>query len=775
MKVARLTPIILIILMVISTCKNEFATRDFPSVLTVGTNNKGSEGVEFTGEIIGRMPNIAIEAGFIWQKGKDPVENPGYKMTFPGKLTEGKFNIIIRTSLKKNTEYYVRAYAKSADIIVYGDVLKFTSPEDFKPGIISVSPITGLVGDTINIKGGIYNSDTSKIVVRFNELRSKIVSSTDSLIRCLVPMSLSSKQSTVSITDEGPVLAFGESFILSTPSVSGISAETVQFNDTISINGTGFHKVNQLNIVRIGSVLATVISSNNSVLKVIVPFVNDSLCQVSVTVSGQTGVWQKKVRFIGPEFDFFEPVTGNYLDTIIIHCKNIKPWDIRLAYLDNIQTRIVRSGQSSLTLEVPTALKKEFSDLRIIIGPVDYTFDYKFRLNQPVISSLSAEKVYNFQILTITGSGFNPLSSGNKIELINSSNRRYTFSPISSSSNTLQIRILNPETSGVGLPSGRYTLSVRTCEAGSLYANSILVADTWRKLANFTAGDRYKGVGFSINGFGYAGLGTKISNQVQKDLWKFDPATESWTRMTDFPGTPRLLPYTFVNSNYGFVGGGVNIDNFSSNYTFNDFYRYDPVQNAWTRIADPPYVDKNFTSIGGSSASNYHIANLTAGKFYGYSEAGNNWTQIYSGEGAVYTAPYIFSIGTKIYFVGGIHYQLNNGTINMVWEYNTLTNTFTRKNDFPFKSRWGGFAFSIDNKGYIGCGVYKSVDNSVVESLTDVFRYNPEDDSWIQIDSFPGGYRIAPSTFVIGHKAYVFFGYNVSGMSSEMWEFYPGE
>lgn len=765
----------LIIIVVTTTCRDEFAVRDFPSVLTTGTIIKGTEGVEFSGEIIGRKPGNAVETGFIWQKGSDPVENPGYKMTFPGRLTEGKFNILISTSLKKGSEYFVRAYAKSGETVIYGDILSFISPEDFFPGIISVKPLTGLVGDTINIKGGLFNADTSKIVVRFNEFRSKIVFCSDSLIRCLVPLDLSSRLSTVSVSDEGPVSPFGESFVLSTPVITSFSPESGFLNDTVSITGTGFHKESQLNKVKFGDVQALVISSSPGILKVRVPYVTDSLCRVSVTVSGQTGISQNNIKVKVPSFDFFEPQTAGYLETINIHFRNIRVADIKSILIDNLTARILSSGANTISVEVPTGLNKELSDIKIKFDSREFVFPVKFGLRQPVITSISDERVYNQQIITISGSDFNPVKSGNVVDLTDSFNRKYTFIPISSSPGSIQIKILNPVNTAIPLPLGQYILSVKTCETGYSWNNPIIVADRWRKLANFPEGDRYKGGAFAINGKGYAGLGTKMSNNIQKDLWEFDPVTEIWTRKADFPGNPRLIPHVFVNSNYGFVGGGINIDNYSQSVSFTDFFKFDPSQNAWLKIADAPFVDKNFTAISGSTSSNYHIANLSAGKFFRYSEESNSWAQTYSGEGAVYAAPFIFNIGTKIYFVGGIHYLLNNGTINMVWEYDTQTNTFSRKKDFPFKSRWAGFAFSIDNKGYIGCGVYKNSDNSIVQSLTDVYQYNPADDSWLQIESFPGGYRIAPSAFVIGHKAYIFFGYNESVMSSEVWEFYPGE
>jgi N-acetylneuraminic acid mutarotase len=773
MKKAGLIISVILTFLVSSTCKDEFAVRDFPSVITTAAIIKGTEGVEFSGEIIGRKTGLA-ETGFIWQNGTDPVEKPGYKMTLPGRLTAGKFNILISTSLKKDVEYYVRAYAKTENTVIYGDVLTFTSPEDFKPGIISVSPLTGLVGDTVNIKGGIFNSDSSKIIVRFNDLRSDIVFSSDSLIRCIVPMNLTSKLSTVSIIDEGPASAFGESFILSTPTVSTVLPETAVFNDTISIAGTGFHKNSQLNIVKIGGAQAAIVTNSPTLIKVRVPYITDSLCLVSVTVSGQTAVSLKKIKITAPAFDFFVPETANYLDTVTIHCRNIRPADIKSVFIDNIQTKIIRSGAYDISVEVPTGLKKELSDLKLNFGSGEYTFNYKFRLTQPVITGLSPEKVYNQQVLTIKGSGFNPLNSGNQVDLFDANNRKYSFVPVNASSSSLEIRILNPEIAGSALPSGRYTLSVKTCETGTLFNTSIQVADSWRKLAAFPGGERYKGVAFAVNGKGYTGMGTKIGNNLQKDLWEFNPSTESWTRMTDFPGLGRILPSVFVNSAFGFVGAGQSIDNTAQQVPYKDFYKYNPLSNSWERIADAPLADKSFLGGNASTSSNRHITSISWGILSRYTEATNSWLQLPS-DGASYYLPSTFSLKNKIYFVGGVNNDLTNGTNQQVWEFDTETNTMTRKRDFPGTSRYAAFGFSIGNFGYTGCGInviYNQANKTTY--LNDIYRYNPDDDTWIQIESFPGGYKVGASIFVLNNKAYILFGYNSSVLTSDIWEFYPG-
>jgi hypothetical protein len=775
MKRNRIVFYIILSLIIAIACQEEFADRDFPSVITTGTILKGSEGVEFTGDIIGRKSAEIKELGFIWQDNEDPVENPGFRINLLTTIKTGKFNILIASSIKKNTEYFVRAYAKVANRIIYGEIVKFTSAEDFEPGIISVLPLTGQVGDTVTIKGGIFNTDPSRNIVRFNDVEAEITSLSDSVIRCIVPFSLTSKESTVSIFTDGTTKIFPEKYKLFTPSIISVSPMEIPFLDTLSITGSGFHKNIQLNKVKFGNFDATIITCSPTTITVRVPFINDSLCFVSVTVSGQTAVSQKKVKIITPGFDFFLPEEAGFLDTLTIYCKNLNVAIIKSVLIDNIPGRIITSGASKILVEIPTGLKKEYSDVKVDFSPGEYTFPYKFRLKQPVITKLSSETVFNQQVLTIIGFNFNPLKTGNQVSIVETIyGRSYSFIPIFSSSDSLQIKIMDPY-KGSSLPSGRYTISVKTCEENYSWINTIVVADRWRKLNNFPGGEIYKGVGYAINGKGYAGMGTKISNDLQKVLWEFNPATETWIRKADFPGAGRILPFIFVNSRYGFVGGGQSYDNTASQVPYTDFYRYNPVLNTWTRMADAPLVEKSYIGGFASTISNLHAANLAQGFISRYAEETNIWSQIPAEGSSRYNYPGTFSINNKIYFVCGMNINLANGTTNMVWEFDTETNIMTRKKDFPGLSRYGGFGFSINNTGFIGCGMNVIYSPVSVKYLNTVYKYHPENDTWEQIESFPGNNLLCTSVFVIGNKAYLVGGYNQISINSEVWEFYPGE
>ena len=61
--------------------------------------------------------------------------------------------------------------------------------------------------------------------------------------------------------------------------------------------------------------------------------------------------------------------------------------------------------------------------------------------------------------------------------------------------------------------------------------------DSWRQRANFPGTSRSRGVGFSLNGKGYYGLGAAVTDQAGlRDLWRYDPTTNEWQYATQYPG-----------------------------------------------------------------------------------------------------------------------------------------------------------------------------------------------------------------------------------------------
>lgn len=129
--------------------------------------------------------------------------------------------------------------------------------------------------------------------------------------------------------------------------------------------------------------------------------------------------------------------------------------------------------------------------------------------------------------------------------------------------------------------------------------------NVWTKRESVGGSKRERGVGFSIGGRGYIGLGQDTLNQMLSDFWEYDPGTNSWTQKANFSGVGRRDAVAFSIGSKGYVGTGMsNADAFAGS-TLSDFWQYDPATNAWTSKALYPgssgggvYYASGFSVLG---------------------------------------------------------------------------------------------------------------------------------------------------------------------------------
>jgi N-acetylneuraminic acid mutarotase len=114
--------------------------------------------------------------------------------------------------------------------------------------------------------------------------------------------------------------------------------------------------------------------------------------------------------------------------------------------------------------------------------------------------------------------------------------------------------------------------------------------DSWTQKAHFGFFGWNYATGFSIGNKGYlvnGQISLPSATIYSNYLFEYDPATDSWTTKASFPGEPRIVTNAFVISGYGYAGGGRAIID-GSWVIYSDFYKYNPMTNAWIRIADNP-------------------------------------------------------------------------------------------------------------------------------------------------------------------------------------------
>jgi len=176
--------------------------------------------------------------------------------------------------------------------------------------------------------------------------------------------------------------------------------------------------------------------------------------------------------------------------------------------------------------------------------------------------------------------------------------------------------------------------------------------EAWSFMTTLSGQQRSQGVGFSVNGKGYMGLGTN-GNKLNT-IWQYDPVGPTWTQMSNFPGQARQEAVSFQIGERVFVGTG------SGTTLLNDMWEYNATLDTWTQRAN----------FGGTAR-----------------------------KGAV-----AFAINGKGYIATG-----DDGVKRKdLWEYDPINDTWTQRADLGGAPRSNAMAFVVGAKAYVGTGALTS-------------------------------------------------------------------
>jgi len=154
--------------------------------------------------------------------------------------------------------------------------------------------------------------------------------------------------------------------------------------------------------------------------------------------------------------------------------------------------------------------------------------------------------------------------------------------------------------------------------SSKLFYEFDLQQKVWTYLNAFpgTGHDILVGVWAANGNKGYYGLGYNLVNDVTtglKEFWEFNPSTNGWTRLPDYPGTAIYDGVSFCFNEYVFVGGGYN--RVGTEDTFiPEFFAYNTLQNTWTQVASfpvtPPRIRLSKAVVIGSKAYFFIVSNI---------------------------------------------------------------------------------------------------------------------------------------------------------------------
>jgi gliding motility-associated-like protein len=303
-----------------------------------------------------------------------------------------------------------------------------------------------------------------------------------------------------------------------------------------------------------------------------------------------------------------------------------------------------------------------------------------------------------------------------------------------------------------------FTVLLFSLAAKDLYSQTAM----WVQKANFGGTARQYAVGFSIGTKGYIGTGFDGSGS-RNDFWEFDPATNVWTQKANVGGNARQMALGFSIGSKGYLGTGWDFLGEKK-----DFWEYDPTTNVWTQKADIGGYARS-RAVGFKIGTKGYIGTGIYGStllkdFWEYNPATNTWTQKADFGGTARQSATGFSIGNKGFLGAGY-----DGSYKAdFWQYNPANNTWLVKTPLPsLSAQWALIGFSIGSKGYVGIGY------ALVNIVKEFWEYDTLTDNWTRKIDFGGTARSAAVGFSIGLKGYVGTGQDVNGSTRDFWEYQP--
>lgn len=669
MKVISIFRTFLIALIGISvvTCQDEkFTEKSIPEVeITLIKAVDG--GTLFEGRILSTGSEAILEHGFLWDTQENPLpDQSSVAFLGPGE-NKSSFSVTVTSDIEKDRTYYARAFLITENHLSLGSVTTFKGGESIPAVITSVSPTQAVCGDTVVIKGENFSFTPVNNMVLFNNVEAIVLNSGPGELLVKVPPAAEG-QVKIAITVSGLRAKNMIDFTVMAPILTGFFPLSGTFGDTITLSGSNFCVDSLYSRVYFNNKRAQIVVMSRDHYKVIVP----------------------------PE-------------------NNITPAEIQIKYFNY------------------------------------FSYNEQFTLDQAVIENISSQKVVVGSTLLISGKNFNPASGMTTVEIggINAT-------VISCSESEMEVLV------PTSLDPGNYDFSLTTLPGSPvIWSGTLEIFARWRRLKDFPGEARTGAAGFCANGKGYLVAGKEQSFSLLSDTWEYDPVADQWTEKANFLKQLTIMTGLTLN-NTGYVTMG----KISSSYNLN-LYCYNPVNDSWTTKATKPGSGSSMKSPGFVIDEKAYFTEYF--NLYEYNATTDKWNQKsslpisgYFGGGVAFT------IGSKGYF--GIGDHIGNGYINSFYEYNPTSDTWTKKADFPGEPRGSATGFSLPNgKGYVGMGF---IENGR-RYLKDMWEYDPVTNQWTRIEDFPGLERYDPVVFIINSKAYIVTGNSNDVLQKDFWLFDP--
>ncbi|NAS10529.1 IPT/TIG domain-containing protein [Poritiphilus flavus] len=509
-------------------------------------------------------------------------------------------------------------------------ISNFSDFELYTPQIETVDPIEAVAGDTITLSGNHFDTRLSGNRLSVGGVPSEIVDAERTTLKFVVPQELASQSESIKLMAQNQEITYSENLRLAAPEINSFSPETATFGDQIKITGNNFARLASANKVYFGEVEAKVVNAEKDELIVIVPDdLEMSTELLKIEAQFQVDISETPFNLTPPQISFvpneFYANSELNIEGAYFHPDPNK----NLILFEETEARIISGDRNSLTVTAPWGpYPRRKTKVKIKLLDLEVEYDIDLTLLDKWIMVSDSLPFYYYRSLN------NAAVAQGSVFIIardkdNSSGGYFlwklTFDDLTWEKSALPFDL---KWSGK-LVSNDQNLYVYTATAENEFWEYDPLTEIWTKKGSFIGNRRDYPAQFSINEDIYIGIGSDFepyTNIAYTDFYKYIPGTDSWVQISDLPldewgGKHRTETANFSVGGIGYITGG------ARNTGDYDSWSFNPATDTWTQIADFPYA-ASYTVGFALNGSGYVTGTGYSGKeSWRYDISTNSWIQ----------------------------------------------------------------------------------------------------------------------------------------------------
>lgn len=115
------------LLIIFVSCEKQNLDNPFPVLVTLSVSNIDLSGAKFNGRIKTPGSSSIVNYGFVWDTKPKPTLKQGHYVSVGQSYSDNIFEISIKKDLLADTQYNVRTFAQTKDLVIYGNEVVFFS------------------------------------------------------------------------------------------------------------------------------------------------------------------------------------------------------------------------------------------------------------------------------------------------------------------------------------------------------------------------------------------------------------------------------------------------------------------------------------------------------------------------------------------------------------------------------------------------------------------------------------------------------------------------